>query len=443
MRVLMILPTAAAGAHHALYGLAVARAARDRHWQVDLATPIFQLDHPAGIDLKSVVASTGGELVDIPSVALKWTGLFGYLEGQFRRWALVREAEQRAGSARQHDVAYVDLGDGWYVPCCVLGMPLKKVPAVAMMLRLRYHHGLLAFGAAYRVRMASLQRVVFERFLRCRLLQAVLTPDRPLIEHCSLAWGKYKDKVQYVPDLGQSIALTDRIEARNAFGIGEGKRVIVCVGGINDRKGIRELIAGLANASCHESVMALLVGPVHPKLSIWLRSPVAAALIASKRLWIEDGIYDAPGLGRALSAADGVWLGYRDHMGSSSVLWEAVQAGIPILGCHSGLIAWEILSNDIGETVNIDDSRAVACALTRVLCDQEARERWRRNGRQNAALHTPSAFGESVADVLEKCSQARAGAGGCPEQDPTSTIMQDRPSVDARYGQAFPGVRIG
>jgi glycosyltransferase involved in cell wall biosynthesis len=408
MKVLMILPTSAAGAHHALYGLAVAKAARHRRWQVDLATPTFQLDHPAGIDLKSVVASTGGKLIDIPSVTLKWTGLFGYLEGQFRRWALVREAEKRAGSIRKHDVAYVDLGDGWYVPCCVIGMPLKKVPAVTVMLSLRYHHGLLAFGAAYRVRMASLQRFVFERLLRCRLLQAVLTPDRPLIEHCSLDGGKYRNKVQYLPDLGQNITLTDRIKARNALGIGEGKRVIVCVGEINDRKGIRELIAGLANASCHESVIALLVGPVHPKLSILLGSQVAAALIASGRLWIEDGIYDAPGLARALSAADGVWLGYRNHMASSSVLWEAVQAGIPVLGCHTGLIAWEILSNGIGETVNIDDSGAVARALTRILCDEQARQRWRRNGRQNAALHTPFAFGESVADVLEN-AVTRAG----------------------------------
>jgi glycosyltransferase involved in cell wall biosynthesis len=404
MRVLMILPTSAAGAHHALYGLAVAKAARRRHWQVDLATPALQLDHPVGIDLRSVVASTGGKLVDIPSVTLKWTGLFGYLEGQLRRWALVREAEKRAGSVRQHDVAYVDLGDGWYGPCCLMGMPLQKVPTVAVMLRLRYHHGLLALGAAYRVRMASLQRVVFERFLRCRLLKAVLTPDRPLIEHCSLDWGKYRDKVQYFPDLGQNVRLTDRIEARNALGIGEGKRVIVCVGGIDERKGVRELIAGLADASCHESVIALLVGPVNPKLSIWLRSHVAAALIASRRLRIEDGIYDAPGLARALSAADGVWLGYRNHMGSSSVLWEAAQAGIPILGCHTGLIAWEILSNDIGETVNIDDSGAVARALTGILCNEEARQRWRRNERQNAALHTPFAFGESVADVLENAA---------------------------------------
>lgn len=403
MKLLMILPTSAAGGHHTLYGLAVAQAARDRSWQVDLATPTFQLDYPAGMDLTRVVESTGGRLVDIPcvpGVSPKWTGVLGYAEGQLRRWALVREAGKRAGSTEQYDVAYVDGGDGWYLPCCVMGIPIEKVPTVTVMLRLRYHHSLLTFGAAHRVRMGFLQRAAFERLLRCRLLKAVLTPDRPLAEHYSHDRNGCGRKVCYIPDLGQSISLTDRTEARKALGIGEEKRVIICLGGLG-RKGVPELMAGLADRACPEVVSAMLMGSVDAKLAAWLHSDVPAGLIAGGRVWIQNGIYDRQALATALSAADAVWLGYRDHFQSSSILWEAAQAGLPVLGCHTGLIAWEIRVNDIGETVNTDDSAAVARALTRVLCDGEARGRWSRNARQRGALHTPVAFGECVVSALE------------------------------------------
>ncbi|MGA2423834.1 MAG: glycosyltransferase [Terriglobales bacterium] len=411
MKLLMILPTSAAGAHHALYGLAVAQAARDRSWQVDLATPTFHLDYPAGVDLTRVVESTGGRLVDIPyvpDVTPKWTGVLGYVKGQLRQWALVREAEKRAGSTEQYDVAYVLDGDGWYFPCCVKGIPIERVPMVTVMLRLRYHHSLLTFGAAHRVRMGFLQRAVFERLLRCRLLKAVLTPDRPLAEHYSHDRNGCGRKVWYIPDLGQNISLTDRTEARKALGIGEEKRVIICLGsGLGDRKGVPELIAGLADRACPEVVSAMLMGSVDAKLAAWLHSDALAGLIASGRVWIQDGIYDRKALATALSAADAVWLGYRDHFGSSSILWEAAQAGLPVLGRHTGLIALEIRANDIGETVNTDDSAAVARALTRVLCDGEVRGRWSRNARQSGALHTPVAFGECVVSALEN---ARAHA---------------------------------
>ena len=145
-----------------------------------------------------------------------------------------------------------------------------------------------------------------------------------------------------------------------------------------------------------EVVSAMLMGSVDAKLAAWLHSDALAGLIASGRVWIQDGIYDRKALATALSAADAVWLGYRDHFGSSSVLWEAAQAGLPVLGRHTGLIALEIRANDIGETVNTDDSAAVARALTRVLCDGEVRGRWSRNARQSGALHTPVAFGECV-----------------------------------------------
>lgn len=400
MKLLMILPTSAAGGHHALYGLAVAQAARDRSWQVDLATPTFQLDYPVGMDLKRVVESTDGKLVDIPCVSPKWTGVLGYVEGQLRRWALVREAGKRAGSAVQYDVAYVNDGDGWYLPCCVMGTPIRRIPIVTVMLRTKYHHGSLSCGAGYPVKGAWVQRLLLGSFLRCRCLAAIVTPDRPWAEFCS-SRDEVSKKVRYVPDMGAVIVQVDRDKARKELKIDSDKRLVLCLGKMDSRKGVSELLTAVADQACPPSVGVLFMGMQDECMTATSCSESVVTLEKDGRVWVREGAYSQRDLSLALSASDAVWLGYRNHPFSSSVLWEAAQAGMPVLGCDHGLIAWEIRSHDLGETVNIFDPTDVISALKRILFDTVSRERWRENGLRFGALHTPERFGEEVAKVLE------------------------------------------
>lgn len=62
VRLLMVLPTSAAGGHHAFYGLAVAAAAQARGWTIDLVTPKHELCHDAGIELAGAIQASGGNI---------------------------------------------------------------------------------------------------------------------------------------------------------------------------------------------------------------------------------------------------------------------------------------------------------------------------------------------------------------------------------------------
>lgn len=398
----MVLSTSAAGGHNPLYGLAVARAAQARGWYVDLATPASELAHPTGRELERVVQSTGGRVVDIPHRKPKGHGALGFLESQLRVWGWIREAGKRPGRHQQYDIAYINDGDGWYLPCSILGMPFKKIRSVTVMLRIRHHHNLLGFNAAYPVRMGIIQRIAFASFLRCRSLAGVFVLDKPLVDYCLSHPNECRSKVHYVPDLGQTVGLVDRKKARESLGIGEQQRAILCIGELSHRKGITELVAGLAHSSCPGFVTAILIGPIDAHLSAWLRSELPTSLIASGRLLLRGGVYDNDVLAKALSAADGVWLGYQNHFGSSSVLWEAVHARLPVLGRDSGLIAWEIRSNGIGTTVNINDPAAVASALSELLSDETARTQWRRNALSVGPSHTAEAFGETIINTFSE-----------------------------------------
>jgi glycosyltransferase involved in cell wall biosynthesis len=140
----------------------------------------------------------------------------------------------------------------------------------------------------------------------------------------------------------------------------------------------------------HDGGMATLPG-----------AELAVQLAAQERLWLRDRAYSNIDLGLALSAADAVWLGYRDHPFSSGVLWEAAQAGVPVLGCNRGLIAWEIRSQGLGETADIQDIESVVTALNRLLFDEKQRKCWRDNQLRAGMEHTRERFGEAVAEMLE------------------------------------------
>jgi glycosyltransferase involved in cell wall biosynthesis len=404
MNLLMILPTIAAGGHHAHYGLAVAEAGRARGWTIDLAAPVNGMNHSTGIELANVIHSTGGKRIDIEDVTPGWNGFLGYAEGQFRRWVLVRAAALRSQRLRQHDMAYVDGGDGWYLPCSLFGTPVAEVPIVTVMLRVRYHHGSLGFGAGYRVRGAFVQRLFIESFLKCRMLKAIVTPDKSWADVFSNLNGGGGKKVRYVPDMGAMITRVDRAQARMQLGINSDKRVILCLGKLDDRKGIGKLLAAVADESCPSSVAVLLMGKHDGEMSHLPGCECVAVLAKAGRIWVHEGAYTRAEQCLALSAADAVWVGYRSHPFSSGVLWEAAQAGVPVLGCDKGLIAWHIRSQDLGETVNIDDIKNITLALKRLRHDDQARARWCENGLRAGDAHTPQRFGDEIATILEeKC----------------------------------------
>jgi glycosyltransferase involved in cell wall biosynthesis len=144
----------------------------------------------------------------------------------------------------------------------------------------------------------------------------------------------------------------------------------------------------------------MLMGRADAKMAKWLGSAVPAELVAHGRLRVREGLYEAQALATALSAADGVWVGYAGHFGSSGVLWNAVLAELPVLGRDTGLIAWDIRANDIGLTVDIHDSRAVANALAELLTDETGRARWKCNALRVGPLHTADAFGNVVVNAL-------------------------------------------
>lgn len=399
----MILPATAAEGHHLHYACAIARAAIAKGWSVYVAASASSYTHAMGIELCRLVDSSGGKLIHTPTLSLRFSGILGYVEGQFRRWAFVRAAGVSTRSDRRFDAAFVDQADGWLLPCCLLGPPIDDMPIITVMLRTRYHHSALKFGAQYRVKNASIQKFFISRFLRCRSVAVVATPDRAWAEYCAERGDNaLRSKVRYVPDMGADIEPQVRSLGQSALGLDANRSWILCLGKLSDRKGILELLSALARTDCPESIGVLLMGAHDGGVARLPGADHAISLENQRRLVLRAGVYTKAEHSLALCAVSGVWVGYRDHAFSSGVLWEAAAAGVPVIGCSSGLIAYDIMSNDIGLTVDISDPVAVMRGLMQLTGDIDSRSRWRENALRVGAEHTSKGFGEGIVNLIER-----------------------------------------
>jgi len=406
MRLLLIAPTLVVGGHHPIYVSAILTEASSRKWRVDLVTAPGDLNHAMGFTIIDAVEQTGGNVTYCPFAKPKVNGLFSWAIGQWQRWNSVHQAWVSAKRKASYDVVFVLDGDGWYVPSLVFGPPVEGVPLVTIMLRLRYQWDL---ERQYRkkLRASTIQRTIFESYLRLNWVAAVCVCNASLMQIYRNNDGSWwSRKLHYVPDFGQTPILTNRAEARRRLGLPAEGRIVACVGGLGERKNLFQLFQALGAPVCPGDICALLMGQVAPEFRARLRDGLVDLLLQRRRLFLFEGAYNAEQLSLALSAADCAWLCYRQHLGSSGFLWEAAQAGLPIVGCAGGEIAHQIESLKLGLAITDEDPAFVALALDRATRPSEETRQWRENCLLAGMAHTSTAFGRAVCEVIQEASTA-------------------------------------
>jgi glycosyltransferase involved in cell wall biosynthesis len=402
MTLLLVFPHITPSGHYRHYCRAILIAARDRGWIVDIAVGGDSLAFVNEDGLSALVSSTGGHVMTAPLSCLSGPRVTRLLEIQFRRWQFARRVGRVAAAIRNHryDCVYLDGADSIYLACAFLGCPIATNATGLLFLRLRFHHHLLGYGAAINNPRGRLQGLLLWWLSRNSRI-ALMSPDDPLCLFHLEQLGELRRRIWYVPDMGATVQSIGREVARRNLGIGALERVVACVGLLDKRKGLVELFNALLESTCPANISVLLVGPPPGGVSVLPGAHLAVKLEAQGRIHHLPGAYGEEQLALALRAADAVWLGYNNHPFTSSVLWEAGHAGLPVLGCESGTIAWEIRKNGLGIALDVTDMKSTAMALNRIVAESAERNVWCRNALLVGERHTASSFGAAMCSAME------------------------------------------
>jgi glycosyltransferase involved in cell wall biosynthesis len=199
-----------------------------------------------------------------------------------------------------------------------------------------------------------------------RRMDAVVAVSRPLsrelIDH-----GVPAQRMHVLPNAAPNDAeRMSREEARAALGIAPHERVVGWVGRLTAEKGCDVFVAAMAVID-RADVVASIIGSGQQRDEL---VRLAGSMDSGPRLrWHGE----LPAAGRFLGAFDVFVMSSRTE-GTPMVLFEAIQAGVPVVTTAVGGIP-DVVSSEEALLVAPDDANALAGAIRRAVDDPAAAER--------------------------------------------------------------------
>lgn len=399
MRVALFEPEAA-GHHMALHVRFIVREMVRRGWKVDLVTTERALKHPA----YKIVEEESGAAYEVHTMPDKETPAgakdLQRVRDQFARWKNYKAGFEKLPN--KPDAVYLVNLDQMDLALARNGAPFGETPFAGMMIGRHFHCPAMGIKmASFKLRDKAMGPV-FQRLLRIPALKKIAVLDEALTKFVEKEQWKGWDKVAYVPDVA-SLASTGRAPSlRKELGILDTAFVVLAYGALSERKGVVELIQGMADPHCPAEAVVLFAGRQDEFTKEFLQTGAAKTLREKGRLFELNTFLDEAQEEGAFVAADAVWLGYRGWYGMSGVLVQAAAAGKPLLAMDQGLIGWLADKHELGVKVDMFEPSSVAGGIRKLFLDVELRKRYASNGLKLAENHTPELFGSRICDLIEQ-----------------------------------------
>jgi glycosyltransferase involved in cell wall biosynthesis len=409
MRILIVEPYASG--HHASYLRWLAQAADARQWSSVVATTHAALLHPSLSTLTSDFHHVRMHVMaDLPVEDVRAVRADRLLRREFLYWRAFKRVTADVRRKMRIDAVVLPYLDYFFYALAIMGSPFGDLPWCAISMRLDVRQDLAPPGGAkpgeagdglpmsWKWRLAK--RVLKGRALR---MLFVINPSVQDVPPSWLSAGS-RSKLRYLADPAEFEPAGTRAESRSALGILEGQVAILVIGSIEERKGLDSLLNMLRQESGLDRCVVILAGKQSPNIREQVRAAPCAELASQKRLIVIDRFLTDSERNLVLTAADVVWLGYRNHVYMSGVIVLAGRAGLPVLGTPEGEIGRLIARYGLGFAARLDQPTEIASAL-RAMLDVRTRTDMGLRAQAAFAGHTAEQFGVEVLGVFENLQE--------------------------------------
>jgi glycosyltransferase involved in cell wall biosynthesis len=261
-----------------------------------------------------------------------------------------------------------------------------------------FHYRALGMGGSRGERIAAhRKRLVLAAALRNPHVRTVFSLDPFAVEHVA-ARTRHVEAVHLpeplqVPRPGPVRAppVLARVEA--------GRRRLLLFGSLDDRKGIRPVLAALARLpeSMQSRLALVLAGRiVGRERDVLLRRICEFRESTRVQVHVDDRLLEEEEIQPLIEASDLVLLTYDRHVGSSGVLIRAAAAGVPVLSTDYGLLGAQVVRHRLGTTVDATSAEAISSKIAAWLESPAAISLEADSARAFASANTVEAFAETI-----------------------------------------------
>jgi glycosyltransferase involved in cell wall biosynthesis len=235
------------------------------------------------------------------------------------------------------------------------GSPFQDVSFSGIYLGVKFH--LSKYGILYQPRFNYLEKQFFKRLLYISTLQNIITNDHLLKNYLQSEKWKNCDKLHFLHDPKEFNFNFDKFYSRKRLDIPKKSIVILVYGALIESKGIPELLSIFNNKKLNTNIRIILAGKqLLNKKSFSLNNNFINKLKLQKKIFIFNSWISEKKEALLFSAADIVWLGYKNYSTPSGVFYQATQRCLPPLISNDGLINNLNKIVKVGYSINIYNS---------------------------------------------------------------------------------------
>jgi glycosyltransferase involved in cell wall biosynthesis len=331
--------------------------------------------------------------IDIPPAMRNILGFFHpRLEKQFRYVRLIERLIAAAEGAAYEYVLIPFIDDYCLAPLAVLSSPFCGLPWGGIIIRPRFHLGILGYAPGRRI--DFVERVLYARLFRTgTTLQEVFAIDPFFVNFMC------DPRLRYIPDPAEM----------NTSALTKGDRTsvdtILVYGHLDERKGIPELLRAIADPRVPKNIKLLFVGVQNEFVRSLLNQAFPNALRQEGRLREWDRVVTEAEEIEAFRAAEVVWTFYPGNYGPSGVLVRAGQASKPVICTQAGYCGRVVTETGMGIAVPEGDLGGLVNALVHLFSNENVRRSMGRAGRDHFSKFTPARFADPIVEAIVKRSE--------------------------------------
>lgn len=353
--------------HHTFYLRQIVEGARDRGIQVAVGTAGDWTAHPGlqflgadeviGDPLEEPISAPIGTRIDL-------------IDGQRRYWHALKDFSRRHIS--RSDVIFLPFMDSCLYSIAALGSPFQDHRWAGIGMRITAHHAREGVEGAQTGISAYLRLLALRRVLRTRSLSAFFCID-PLLPEARVLPPKARAKCCFLPDPAPTAQRASRDVALRSLGLDASLKYLLVYGSIAARKGIRELLAIVAQPAFPADLKVLICGKIDKECSRYIEEATAGNDRVRRALIVRNAWMDMDAENALFSGADLVWAAYSDHNSMSGVLVQAGAHGRPVVSTKYGLLGWYTKTQGLGVQVDLRAPEASADCLAQFMRNTEKR----------------------------------------------------------------------
>lgn len=350
------------GGHRPIYLDAIVKFFKLNDWSVKIGTVPKNLEDGSIYNLCNSIS--GDVEVFSESLPKFWWDRFDASSGiifWLHARILYRNVLKKSGTV---DLVFVPYLDNFFAIVSLLGSPFGATKFSGITMRQSFHFSDIAIDAPRSVLKDYLKKVIFHRFVQVNGLKNLYAIDRTFVEYVSQKGGAVK--LRCLPDPVEDFLPVEKYLARNNLGLSISRKILLVYGGIDARKGVLELLDAYRLFDRKDEIQIVIAGRQSPDVVEPIKNRIVS-ICSDCPPRVMNLMISSEEEMMLLSAADAVWLGYRNHYTMSGILVKAVMANLPVIGSRQGLIGYYMEKYSLGVGVDIDCVDSIDSALSALL----------------------------------------------------------------------------